>query len=209
MIRPNRSGFVAVLLLLSCACAPTRVTSIWKDPEAKKVHFEKILVAVMTPDLALRTSSEDQLVMIIGQDRATPSYKLFPGDKAPDKDTAVATIKDAGYDAVLIMKEAGTDVKTEYVSGSVGYSPGYAYPYYGYGMGFGPYWSGGWYQTYSPGYMQTNVTMRTDVIVFDIKKDKAIWASQNETKNPSSARTVIDDIVKTVRSQMKSRKFIP
>jgi hypothetical protein len=200
MIRAFRSGFVAVLFLLSTACAATRLTTAWKDPESTNVAFKKILVAVMTPSQSLRRSTETKLVAMIGSDRATASYSVFPGDKAPDKETALSKIAQDGYDAVVVMREAGSDVKTDYVPGQVGYAP--------VAVGWGPYWTTGWVQTYTPGYMTSTLIMRIDVIVFDVKKDKAVWLSQSETKDPSSAQKVIEEVVKGVRSEMRRQGFI-
>ena len=76
-------------------------------------------------------------------------------------------------------------------------------------VGFGPYWTSGWVQTYTPGYMTSHVTMRIEVLGFDVKKDKPIWVSTSETKDPTSARTVIEDVVKGVRSDMKKQHLIP
>jgi len=201
MTQRFRFGSAAVLAVLSLSCAKTHLTSTWIDPQTTSLRFQKILVAVMSPDRTVRHSGEDQLVAMIGSGKATASYTLFPDTAAPDKETSLAKIAAAGYDGVVILREVGSDSKVKWVPGTVSYDPVM--------VSYGPYWSTGWVQTYSPGYLDSKVTIKIEALVYSVKEGKLVWASESETTDPTSARKVVEEIAQGVRSEMRRQGLIP
>ena len=72
---PPRILLVSVAVAIGIACGTaTKLTAVWKAPEAAGTRFKKIIVAAQTKDQASRRSLESHLVSRIAN--STASYEV-------------------------------------------------------------------------------------------------------------------------------------
>ena len=198
----KRIALACLALLLASGCASTKLVSKWRDPGTTQLTYQKVLAVVMTPETLTRRAGEDSLVRILGP-KATASYTIFPGEKAPDQATAKALLLEKGFDGAVILRPIDSRTEVNYVPGTVSYAPTY-------GSLWGPgYWGYGWGAVYEPGYVTQNTIVRIETLLFDLKKDKLVWASQTDTTNPTGLEKTIADIAKATAFAVKKEGLLP
>ena len=99
----------------------------------------------------------------------------------------------------MIVRYVGTDKQTTYVPGTTWWGPA---PY---GSMYG-YWGYGWGAVYDPGYLQTDTIISLESLVYDVPKDKLIWASKSETTNPTSMQNLVNSLIDATIAEMKKQK---
>lgn len=198
----KRIALACLALLLASGCASTKLVSKWREPSVTQLSYSKILAVVMTQEDLTRRSGEDTLVRILGP-KATASYTLFPTGKAPEQEAAKALLLEKGFDGVVVLRPVDSRTEVHYVPGTVSYMPTY-------GSLWGPgYWGYGWGAVYEPGYVTQNTIVRVETLLFDLKKDKLIWASQTDTTNPTGLEKTIADIAKATAFAVKKEGLLP
>lgn len=189
---------MAVATLVACGTS-TKLTSVWKAPEAGATRFKKILVVAQTKDMTTRRSMESHLVARIPNSQA--SYELLTEEETRDTNRAKAKIAAAGFDGAVIVRFVGKDTQTTYVPGTTWYGPA---PY---GSMYG-YWGYGWGAVYDPGYLVTDTVISLETHVYDISKDKLIWASKSDTISPTSMNDLVNSLVDATVAEMKKQKVL-
>ncbi len=193
---------VTAAALSAGGCAATKLTDAWKAPDAPpKFNFSKILVACVTGGEAMRRTAEDYLVLRIGPDKTTPSYKVVPASGAKDVEQAKVRVKEAGFDGAIVMR---VDQEETYAPPAV-HSGTVSVSYYG---SFWGYWGYGWPTVYSPGYLTTDRVVRVETLVYSVTDDKILWGARTKTTNPSSVLTMVDEIADSVAARLKHDKLI-
>lgn len=199
----NRWLALACALLIAAGCATTKVVSSWRDPGTTQLQFNKLLAVMMTTESATRRIAEDELVRLIGGTRATPSYALFPGEKPPDQEAAREQLAKDSFDAVVILKPVDTRTEVQYIPGTVSYVPTYGRLW---GTG---HWVHGWAQVYQPGYTTRTTIQRVETLVYDLRQDKLVWASQTETTDSPGHQQLVAEIAKSTAAAMRREGLIP
>jgi len=177
----------------------TKLTAVWKAPDAAGTRFKKILVAAQTKEQATRRSMESHLVSRIANSQA--SYELMTEEETRDQARAKAKIAAAGFDGAVVVRFVGKDTQTTYVPGTTWYGPA---PY----GSFSGYWGYGWGAVYDPGYLVTDTIISLETHVYDIGKDKLIWASKSDTVSPTSMNDLVNSLVDATVAEMKKQKVL-
>jgi hypothetical protein len=190
------------VLLGVAGCATTTFTSTWKAPDAAPFSAKRgdlVVAMVMSKVESTRRAGEDMLSAELQNRglRPIPSFTLIPIDQVGDKEKALAAIRDSGAVAVIAMRPLTVEKEQTYVPPSY-MGPGVGGPY----GGWGPYYSYGWDAAYSPGYVMTNTIVRIEVLVFDLRQDKLLWAGQSKTTNPDQLDVLIRDLVQAAADEM-------
>ena len=189
---------VAAAALVACGTS-TKLTAQWKAPEATGVRFQKVIVAAQMQDQSLRRSLESHMVTRIPN--STASYEVLSEDETRDPARAKAKVAAAGFDGAVVVRFVGKDRQTTYVPGTTWWGPA---PY---GSMYG-YWGYGWGAVYDPGYLVTDTVVSLESLVFDVTKDKLIWASRSETTNPTSMNDLVNSLIDATIKEMKKQKVL-
>ncbi len=198
-MRPSLFLIPALVATFVACGTGTKLTAVWKAPEAQGVRFKKILAAAQMKDQATRRSLESHLVTRIANSQA--SYELLSEDEARDQARAKAKVAAAGFDGAVIVRYVSADRQTTYVPGTTWWGPA---PY---GSMWG-YWGYGWGAVYDPGYLRTDTTISLESVVFDVAQDKLIWASKSDTVNPQSMQDLVNSLVDATVAEMKKQKLL-
>ena len=99
-----RTRIAVVFLLVTCACASTKMTKAWVYPERGPLQFESVMALVLVQDSLIRRNGEDVLVEEIRQADAVASYTLLPESDLADEDKVRAAVVKSGVEAIIVMR---------------------------------------------------------------------------------------------------------
>ncbi|HTS78963.1 MAG TPA: hypothetical protein VMH40_00065 [Myxococcaceae bacterium] len=200
MVSRFTRGALPVALLALAACASTKFVNTWKDPDAAPLSVKKgdlVIAMVMSKEETTRRTGEDFLSNELRDRglRPIPSFTLIPTDQAGDREKAAAVIQETGATALFVLRPIAVNKEQTYVPPTY-MGPG---PY----GAWGPYYGYGWGAAYSPGYVRTDTVVRVEVLVFDLRQNKLLWAGTSESMNPERLDLYMKDLVKTAASEMR------
>jgi hypothetical protein len=195
----------AVFALWLCGCATSSIKQTWKSPVCQPGQVQKIAVLAVADNGMVRQGLENRFVRDLrgcGQDaEATFDLLGLPEIKA-DKETAAARLRDAGANAILIVRLV--DQKT--YNRGMRATPEYWIPTV---TGYDGY---GWYGCYSVAFMDMGVTwgsmkqnLYLDSNLFDLNTGQRLWSAVIETvlKENADRLEVADTLVAKVVGAMR------
>ncbi len=205
------AAFTFFIIQMS-GCASSSLVDIWHDSSFKAPSLSKILVIAVRKDATHRRIWEDAFSDELGKNgvSATQSYRLFP-DSLPDTNQVVATVKENGFDGILVTLRLPKETNKLYIRGytsiesDVRFSPYYG-PYYS------PYWER--YRTYfseveHPGYIDSQTV---DVRAIDVtttgENGHLIWSATSRTPDPGSVTDVQRGIACLVVSDLAKQSIV-
>jgi len=189
-------GILAVVVMIGLAGCTTALKESWLDPSVtSELHFKKVVVAVLSPNVTVRRTAEDALVAQIKRTEAVPSYSLFSESEMKDRDRVKARLLEAGIDGAVVMRLIGVNQQTTWVPGN--YPPSY------YNMS--GYWGYANTAVYDPGYLRTDTIAQMETNIYSVADEKLIYAARSETFNPGDAVTLVNEIAKAVAADLKKR----
>jgi len=188
---------MSMLLALS-GCHTTNMGRSWAAPDAQGRSFTKLAVVALTKQEAYRMQAEDALVHEMHNGVA--SHTLLPGlNSLHDTATAIAALRAAGCDGVLILRLKSAAVR---IDPNAAPTPA-ATPAASLGQDVDDYWiDPSAQETYSflPGQY-----FAVDVRLFDLKDDKKVWSGlaveQDARDVGQLVRMVRNDVLKDLRER--------
>ncbi len=194
--------YLACIVLLS-ACATTRITSSWSEPD-KKVSIQNLhkvlIVALFKTDVNRRKAEEQMAGYLEGKGVVSYNY-LSQNFNTSNADAIRDKIKEDGFDGAVTMRLI--DVDKEQV-----YNPGFITGYPSYYHNFGGYFYRNWQVYQTPGYYSTSKSFIIETNVFSIKEDKIIWTGLTETTNPDGVQKMTEEVTQIVFKKMLKEGFI-
>lgn len=195
----------AVLALWLCGCASSSIKQTWKSPACQPGQVQKLAVLAVAENGMIRQGLENRFVRDLRKQsqEAVPTFDLLglPEIKA-DKETAAARFRDAGANAILIVRM----VDQATYSRGMRATPEYWIPNV---TGYDNY---GWYGCYSVAFMDMGVTwgsmqqnLYLDTNLFDLKTGQRLWSAVIETvlKENADRLEVADALVAKVVGAMR------
>ncbi|HZJ55672.1 MAG TPA: DUF4136 domain-containing protein [Myxococcaceae bacterium] len=196
--RRRLTGAVVLLVLAACG-ASTRFVNTWKAPDAAPLALrpgDTVVAMVISRNEVNRRSGEDALAAELSRRglRVIPAYAVLTVEQAMERESALERLRATGAVAAFVVRPLRTTHQATYVPPT--YSA--AVPY----GSWGPYYGYGWGAPYSPGYVVTDTVVRLEVLAYDLRQEKLIWAGQSETTNPDSLDSFARDVVKAAAREM-------
>ena len=195
---------IAGILLVS-ACANTKISQSWVDPDHKKVYKDLLVIGVAESEQNRRAyeSYFVEELKAIGVE-AVASYKLIKSDQKIDRETVGKAIDGLGIDGVLITHLLAVDEETIYRP-SMDYMPMYGGGYYGGMYSYYPH-----VNTYvhRPGYYTTHETYTLETNLYDVETEELVWSARTRTFSPESVDEVIVDLTRLLIADLKDKKLI-
>ena len=200
----NRRLLLTMLVLgmLTLAFAKTKLLVSWKNPKYTGQTFHNILVIGMSNNPGTRADFEDALSARItrpGIESVAGNTILYrPEGSKVDLDYIRTQVREFKIDAVVVSRLVKVQKDVTYVPG------GYYGSFYGYYGAVYPV-------VYSPGYLQTETTVRVETNFYSVTAPdgELIWTGTSDTFDPSSAHKVIDGLVKLVVEQLEKEQVLP
>jgi hypothetical protein len=195
------------LIGIMFACTPaTKLEKSWADPSfnSSMKPFTKILVIAPLRDANSQRIAEDKIVKQLKEGvTGVQSYVyLQPADTA--QVLVESKLKKDGFDGIIVMRLTTVEKSLSYNPGSY-----YGHPYGGYygyrGYGYGGYYGGG----YAPGYYSEDETFLVETNFYSIIDRKLLWSGTTSTLNPTSLDKTLDQIITTIKYEMKQKGLLP
>jgi len=192
------AGAAALLVLAACATT-TEFVNTWKAPDAAPLILrpgDTVVAMVISRNELNRRSGEDAIAAELSRRgfRVIPAYTVLTVEQAMRKDSALETLRQTGAVAAFVVRPLQTTRQATFVPPTY-YAP---VPY----GSWGPYYGYGWNAAYSPGYVVTDTVIRLEVLTYDLRQEKLVWAGQSETTNPESLDDFVRSVVKSAARQM-------
>jgi hypothetical protein len=208
--KAGRHLLIAIIFLVSAACATTRVTSDWREESYQKKP-EKILVLALLNETTRQRLVEDQLAGQLKESgiHAIAGYTVLPEGKPADREVLSGKVRELGADALLMTKLVDRKTVREYVPGTPYYPPtAYRdwYSYYGgFYPGYSPGYAPGYPHAYTPGYTTETLYNIAEANLYDAATGKIVWSAVTETEmrgnDEKAIKTYASKIVKSLRKQ--------
>lgn len=183
---------------LLTACATTTLTTVWKDETSRGPVGEIAVIGVFrTP--AVRNFYEDEFARQLRAHgvHAVASYTIVPADERPDKDAVTAKLKAEGFDNVLVTRLVDKKTVQTYIPGQAYIVPGFYHSW------------GGYYQyVYTPGYIVEDTYAYAETNIYDLKRDKLIWAARSETEISGMNEGLIRSFVRVMVDRLSADAMI-
>ena len=199
---------ISATTIVSCV-SPTQVVSSWRDPNVtiKNPGAHKIVVAALIYDQGVRRQVEDYMASLY-PGVASQSYTVLGGDSLLSNEAAAnLTLRNLGYDGIVIMKQVTENSTQRWVPGQF---PAYYSTwggYWGYRWG-GPRWGATFYHPGTPGHFAVDRTWTVQVNAYSLEPNKLIYAANTHTTDPGGRVPLFIDVCNAVRKQMKADKFL-
>lgn len=200
MIHRFRTAFALAGAIGLAACASTKFKSTWKAPDAGTLSFKgkKVLALCITPREDSRKGAEGALAYELNARgvAGVPAYTVIPAAEIKDKEAVKARIQAAGFAGAVVMRAVGGQQE-------IGSSPA-AY-WGGYYESFSGYYGYGWGAVADPGYVRIDTFVSVETLIYDVQRDKLVWAAISESKNPQSAETLVRDLAAVAAQELKKQ----
>ncbi len=192
---------IAPLIVLSVlmGCAATKVTSTWKD-EAYKKKPQKVLTVAILKSNTNRLVLEDEFTVQLKQKGldATAGHTVLSEKEPATKETLAATLRETGFDALLVVRLVDQRSQQTYVPGAV-YPAGATWP--------GAYGAG--YNTmYAPGYVVEDKFAIAEANLYDVETEKLIWTAATETWINAAERKLLQEYVGLMMHEMQEAGIV-
>lgn len=205
--RPRSARRVAALSLLVAltGCASTGLVDVWRDPQPPSAPLSNVLVVAFKRDDGRRRLMEDAFASSLEKRgvKATPSYRVFPGD-LPDTNQVDAAVRSDGYDGVIAISRLGTQTAENVVPGYTTTEVRQRYNR----------WARR-YQTYyvdvhHPGYVETDRIVRHRVDVWATADGgRLVWTAEGQSVDPGSATAVSREVSGSVIPDLEKSGILP
>ncbi|HSB93118.1 MAG TPA: hypothetical protein VLC28_08380 [Flavitalea sp.] len=191
-MKPFYVLLASAIVIASPSCMPSmKVTADWTNKEAVPVtKFTRIFIAALTSNIDLKRRLEsdfEKYAVTRGLQVVKSGDLFFPNfdeKNAPDKETVIKKIRDAGCDGIFSIASIDNDSGTRHKAGDPNYSP----MTYSYNAAFWDYYNYHHTSLYAPGYYSTNKTYYLESNVYDLRTEKLLWSIQSEAYDPTSIK---------------------
>jgi hypothetical protein len=194
---------VLVVALGTTLAAGPKFSSVWKSSDVSRLNFagKKVAALVITEDQSLQQSAEEALVRELTSRNVNgiASYRIVPRPEMKTVDKVRGWFERAKVEGAVALRPIGNKTEREYtlVSWASGYYPSF-WGYYGYG----------WSAPYEVPTGRVITTIVVETLIYDVAKDRLIWAGTSETRNPKTLQSFISDLIKEAVDEMKKVKLV-
>jgi len=197
----------SAILIASASCMPSmKVTADWTNKEAlPEQKLTKIFIAALSSNLDVKRQLEsdfEKYAVSRGLQVVKSGDLFFPNfdeKNAPDKETVIAKIRNAGCDGIFSIASIDNESGTRHKPGDSTYSP----MTYSYNTAFWDYYNYHHSSLYAPGYYSTNKTYYLESNVYDLRSEKLLWSIQSEAYDPTSIKRFSKQYADMVTKRLK------
>jgi hypothetical protein len=176
------------------ACGNTQVLDSWQDPDLKPANFNRIVVVGLSGDEITRRLFEDTFATELkerGND-AVAGHTFLPKNAQANPDSALAALREAGFDAVLTARSLGVHTEETEIQGSAYYIPDSGY------YGWNGYYGAVYQDITATTYTTRTEKVRVETHLYDTAGAKLRWAARSETTSTGKLTEGMRDYARTV-----------
>jgi hypothetical protein len=177
--------------------ASTKITTTWKDPDAGKPNFSKIVVAFLSSDADLRRRVEGGLQRRIP--RSVAANTIVTDEDLKDREAVKARLVSNGVDGAIVVRLV--DLKNDWIVSQGG-------TFHGAMPGFWDTWDANWLGVNTTGYAYQEKIVTADIFLYSVATAKPLWIGRLKSTDPKFLKGLLDDLVKEGSEELKKQKLI-
>jgi hypothetical protein len=201
--------WVTLALITPPSFAGTKIVHSWVLTGEPMPRVQKMLVIAILENYLIRQELEDEMEELLAKAGVTgiKSHMVLPPRNEVTEDELKQQIKQADFDAVLVIRPISERTETEEVAAS--YAGPYWVPPPGY-MNFWPYWHMAWSQplAVSSSYLKENKVINAQFNLYSTKDEKLLWSGETDTVYSKDFTKLGKEYAKTIVKQLKKDKVI-
>lgn len=193
-----RSLFIVFTATSVLATSDTKLTTKWRDTNAKAADFTKVVVAFVNSDPDLRRRVEDGLVRRTR--RAVAAYSVVPYPQM-EREALKAHLKASGIDAAIVVTLISVEKDMVISSGDSW-------------QVMVPSFYAGWdswgtvMTVRTASYSHEDKIVTADIVLYSVATGEPVWIGRFKDSNPKSLRVVLDDLVKAGTDELRKQKLL-
>jgi len=200
-------GLVAAAAVTVLACGTTTFHSTWKNPAAEPSNLggKRVAALILSEEEPLRYAAEDALAREITAHGGVgvPGYTLLPKGLVRDEEKARELLEKARVEVVVALRPRKWDESLTANLGTYWGSPRYA-SFWGSGFwGWGWGWGGA-----DDGHLHVDTVLVVETLVYSLRQDKLVWATQSQTMNPSEVGPFIHELSRKLGTEMEKQGML-
>jgi hypothetical protein len=199
-----------VFTLLSVVVTPlfarTKIVHSWVLAGQPMPKFKKILVIAVMENYLIRQEFEDEMERLLAKSgiEGTRSHMVLPPRNELMEGELKQRIKEADYDAVLVIRPKAFRKETVEVGSKSIYMPPTVY------QSFWPYWDMAFKQYSLRGsYLKENTMVSAEFNLYRTTDETLLWSGETDTVYSKNFEKLAKEYANTLVKQLKKDKVIP
>lgn len=194
----TRLVILALLAASPLGTSDTKLSTKWRDSNAKASNFNKVVVAFVSSDADLRRRVEDGLVRRTR--RSVAAYTVIAEPKM-EREALQAHLKSNSIDAAIVVTLVSVE-KDVVVSSGASWQV------------FVPSFYAGWevwgnvMTIRTANYFHEDKIVTADIVLYSVATGNPVWIGRFKDANPKSLRVVLDDLVKAGTDELRKQKLL-
>jgi len=203
-----RLAFLALTILTAMVTpvgARTKIIHRWVLTDHPMPKFRKILVIAVLENYLIRQEFEDEMERLLAKSNieGVRSHMVLPPRNEMMEGELKQRIKEAGYDAVLVIRPKAFRKETQEVGAKSIYMPPTAY------QSLWPYWDMAFKQFSAKGsYLKENTIVDAEFNLYRTHDETLLWSGETDTIYSENFGKLAKEYASTLVKQLKKDKVI-
>lgn len=198
-------AFTILCVMVTPLLARTKIVHRWVLTDQPMPKFRKILVIAVLENYLIRQEFEDEMERLLARSNieGIRSHMVLPPRNEMMEGELKQRIKEAGYDAVLVIRPKAFRKETEEVGTKTIYMPPMAY------QSFWPYWDMAFKQFSAKGsYLKENTIVSAEFNLYRTNDETLLWSGETDTVYSENFGKLAKEYASTLVKQLRKDKVI-
>lgn len=198
-------GFTLLVLAVPPLFGATKIVHRWVVTEQPMPRLKKILVIAVLENYIIRQEFEDEMERLLAKSgiEGVRSHMVLPPRNELMEGELKQRIKEADYDAVLVIRPKAFRKETQEVGTKSIYLPPTVY------QSFWPYWDMAFKQYSAKGsYLKENTIVSAEFNLYRTKDETLLWSGETDTVYSKNFGKLAREYANTLVKQLKKDKLI-
>jgi hypothetical protein len=197
-------AFTILCVMVTPLLARTKIVHRWVTDQPMP-KFRKILVIAVLENYLIRQEFEDEMERLLARSNieGIRSHMVLPPRNEMMEGELKQRIKEAGYDAVLVIRPKAFRKETEEVGTKTIYMPPMAY------QSFWPYWDMAFKQFSAKGsYLKENTIVSAEFNLYRTNDETLLWSGETDTVYSENFGKLAKEYASTLVKQLRKDKVL-
>ena len=198
-------GLIVLTLLSTTLFAGTKIVHRWVVTSQPMPKLRKILVIAVLENYLIRQEFEDEMEVLLGKSgvQGIRSHMVLPPRNELMEGELKQRVKEADYDAVLVIRPKAFRKETQEVGSKSVYMPP---PFY---QNLWPYWDMAFKQYSTKGsYLKENTMVSAEFNLYRTKDETLLWSGETDTVYSTNFEKLGKEYASALVKQLKKDKLI-
>ena len=198
-------AFTILCVMVTPLLARTKIVHRWVLTDQPMPKFRKILIIAVLENYLIRQEFEDEMERLLARSNieGIRSHMVLPPRNEMMEGELKQRIKEAGYDAVLVIRPKAFRKETEEVGTKTIYMPPMAY------QSFWPYWDMAFKQFSAKGsYLKENTIVSAEFNLYRTNDETLLWSGETDTVYSENFGKLAKEYASTLVKQLRKDKVL-